>query len=248
MRKTLDIYIRAHGAAERNSRMLHLENFSEFSLFSYCPSGGLLSAEAADSLIFNRVCKNLDSEKREKVLELTQAKNVIQYLSEGFSALTESFFPVRKGRTLSVFKEKMNSFLNYEIDWRDFYHITAIIAHDTNSNVYVWIPKHNMDNIYYSKLRNLLSPEYFPRDLSELIGQIQDSKHFLGKVACQYDHVNLHWSLCRYVYSKNDPEWELNKGKFGHVGDHDSRRLNEILVLTAKKRENLSVVSRRNSI
>jgi hypothetical protein len=248
MTNTLDIYIRAHGGAERNARVLNLQKLSKLSLFSYCPSGGLLSSEAADSLIFNRICKNLDIDRRAKVFELTQSKTMMEYLHEGFSTFTESLFPVRKGRGLSNYKQKRDSSLNYEIDWRDSQDITAIIAHDTNGSVYSWIPKHNMDNVYHLKLRNLLSPECFPRDLRELVKSIGDSGHFLGKVACQYAHVNIHWSLCKYVYSDSDSEWEFNGGKFGHIGRHDSRRLNEILILTTKQQANFSSISRRNSI
>jgi hypothetical protein len=211
----------------------------------------LLSSEAADNLIFNRVCKNLDPKTREKVLEMTQSKTILQYFHEGFSALTESLFPVRKGRTLSVRKKIEHSLLNYGIYWNDPEDITAIIAHDANGKVYCWIPKHNMNNAHHLKLRNFLNPEPFPRNLFELIHGIQDSEHFLGKVAYQYDHVNIHWSLCRYVYSESDSEWELNRGRFGHVGRHDRRRLNEILILTAKRQDNFSEIShlsRRNSI
>jgi hypothetical protein len=250
MTRALDIYIRAHGDVERRAPILDLAALSRFSFFSYCPHGGSLSAEAADGLIFDRICKNLNPERRAKVLALTQPTTVMEYVDEWFSAASESLFPVRKGKVLSTYKQKTLSSPNYEIHWSDFHDITAIIAHDANENVYCWIPKHNMDNVYYDyhDLRSLLSPEYFPRDLLELIEQIQDAGHFLGKVACRYDHVNLHWSLCKYVYSKRKSEWVVNKGTFGHSGRYDSTRLNKILISTVKQQENVAPISRHNSI
>jgi hypothetical protein len=202
--KTLDIYIRAHGAKKQSKASVDIRDKQfgisqmfrqEFRVIFYWKHADVVAQRATDWEILKAILRTLKIQERKELV--SESPELVERFCRTQGLAFEELNNIELQANFAAISDEtaLGTTHNYKITWDDSMPERLILI-GSDANIQILRKEDQQIDYWPSDLRSLM-------DL--IMGNMQalsahcggNMYHPLRNAAQYYDHINLHWTICR---------------------------------------------------